>query len=116
MNVVSGHGVAGEAGLVDKQHAMALTGEEHGGRRSGTARSDDDSVIHGSPPKVTSATLRQPIVAHSGAVCKRLSRAIRVGGRGKPRVGEFWVFVDGRSLKACRSPADTSERHRRQSV
>src|SRR5207253_6781332 len=47
---VGRHGVAGEAGPVDDQDAVAPAGEEHGRGRSATASPHHDDVVHGAPP------------------------------------------------------------------
>jgi hypothetical protein len=45
MDEVPVRDVAGKRGAVDEQHAQARPGQQHRGRRAGTARSDHDDVI-----------------------------------------------------------------------
>jgi hypothetical protein len=47
LDEVGGHDVAREGVAVEHQHLVALAGQEHGCRRTGAARADDDGVVHG---------------------------------------------------------------------
>ena len=53
--------VAGEAVAVQQQHAMALAGQQHGGRGAGAAGADDDRVVDRAPPPPPRG--RQPCAA-----------------------------------------------------
>ena len=41
--------ITGKPRAIDEQHSTATPRREHGGRRSGTTRADDDDVVHVSP-------------------------------------------------------------------
>ena len=43
--------IAGEAVAVEKQHTVALAGQQHGRRRAGAAGADDDRVVDCAPPR-----------------------------------------------------------------
>ena len=47
--------VAGEAVAVEKQHTMALAGQQHGRGRTGAAGADDDRVVNRAPPRGVSS-------------------------------------------------------------
>ena len=43
--------IAGEAVAVEKQHTVALAGQQHGRGRAGAAGTDDDRVVDCAPPR-----------------------------------------------------------------
>jgi hypothetical protein len=67
-----GH-VAREGGSVNAQHLVPLTGEQHGGGRTSASGTNDDGIIHGTPP----GPLEQSLP--TGGACTR--RGCLPGGR-----------------------------------
>ena len=50
MNIMGGHGIAGEGGPVHQQYPVALVGQQHGGWGTGAAGANNNGIVHGNLP------------------------------------------------------------------